>query len=165
MPTRRTFIKAGLLGGIALGAGGLWYSASRERAPAGRLPASVRAMFAAIAPVILAGSLDDGSGSVERVVDGVERAIAGLSAAAQSELDDLFGLLEFYPARILLTGIGDWQLATRVEVESFLSGWRLHSVALMQGAYAALHDLVLGAWYAQPESWEAIGYPGPPEVK
>ena len=30
---------------------------------------------------------------------------------------------------------------------------------------AAVHDLVLGAWYAQPESWEAIGYPGPPEVK
>jgi hypothetical protein len=165
MPSRRTFIKAGLLGGIALGAGGVWYAATRERAPAGRLPAVTRAMFAAITPVILAGSLDEGSGPVERLVDGVERAVAGLSAAAQAELGDLFGLLGFYPARKLLTGIGDWRLATRAEVEGFLSGWRLHRVALMQGAYAALHDLVLGAWYAQPDSWEAIGYPGPPEVK
>lgn len=165
MLSRRTFLKAGLLGGIALGAGGVWFAATRESAPAGRLPGSTRAMFAAITPVILAGSLDEGNALVERVVDDVERAVAGLSAAAQSELGELFGLLGFYPARLLLTGIGDWRLATRAEIEAFLNGWRLHRIALMQGAYAALHDLVLGAWYAQPESWETIGYPGPPEVK
>ena len=36
--------------------------------------------------------------------------------------------------------------------------------ALLQGAYAALHDLVLGAWYARPEAWPTIGYPGTPEI-
>jgi hypothetical protein len=24
-----------------------------------------------------------------------------------------------------------------------------------------MHDLVLGAWYANPSNWAAIGYPGP----
>lgn len=165
MTSRRTFIKAGLLGGLVLGAGGVWYAASREQAPAGRLTRSARSMFQAITPVMLAGMLGEGSGRIERVVDGVERAVAGLSAAAQSELADLFGLLGFYPARKLMTGIGDWRLATPADIEAFLSGWRFHHYALLQGAYAALHDLVLGAWYAQPESWEAIAYPGPPEVR
>jgi hypothetical protein len=24
-----------------------------------------------------------------------------------------------------------------------------------------MHDLIIGAWYADPSTWEAIGYPGP----
>ena len=165
MLSRRTFIKVGLFGGLALGAGGAWYAATREHAPSGGLTRSTRSMFQAVAPVMLDGMLGEGDGQIERVIDGVERAVAGLSAAAQSELAELFGLLDFYPARRLLTGIGDWRFATPAEVAGFLSGWRFHRFALLQGAYAALHDLVLGAWYAQPDSWESIGYPGPPEVR
>ena len=165
MPSRRTFIKAGLVGGLILGAGGAWYAATRETAPAGPLTRSTRSMFLAIVPVMLSGMLGDKDEPVEHVVDGVERAVAGLSSAAQAELAELFGLLGFYPARKLMTGIGEWHLATQADVESFLNRWRYHRFALFQGAYAALHDLVLGAWYAQPDSWESIGYPGPPEVK
>lgn len=165
MTSRRAFIKAGVLGGLLLGAGGAWFAVTREHAPAGRLTHSARSMFQAITPVMLAGMLGEESGQIERVVDGVERAVAGLGVAAQSELAELFGLLGFYPARKLLTGIDEWRLATPADVEAFLSGWRFHRYAMLQGAYAALHDLVLGAWYAQPESWESIGYPGPPEVR
>lgn len=165
MLSRRAFIKAGLLGGLVLAGGGAWYAATREHAPAGRLGRGTRAMFEAITPVMLSGMLGGGDEQVERVVDGIERAVAGLSAAAQSELAELFGLLDFYPARKLLTGIGDWRLAPPADIAAFLEGWRFHRFALLQGGYAALHDLVLGAWYAQPASWEAIGYPGPPEVK
>jgi hypothetical protein len=46
-------------------------------------------------------------------------------------------------------------------VAEFLQGWRTHRFGMLRGAYAALHDLVLGAWYAQPDAWAAIGYPGP----
>jgi hypothetical protein len=46
-------------------------------------------------------------------------------------------------------------LATTIEgVHSAILG-------LLRSAYHALHDLVLGAWYAQPASWLAAGYPGP----
>jgi hypothetical protein len=46
-------------------------------------------------------------------------------------------------------------------VADFLQSWRKHRLAMPQTAYLALHDLVLGSWYADPSSWAAIGYPGP----
>ena len=165
MTGRRAFLKAGIAGGLLLGAGGLWYSVTRERAPAGRLDRETRLLFAAIAPVILAGVLPPGRHGVDALVDEIETAFGGLSAGAQAELGDLFGLLALRPARWALAGIGDWQRASQTEIAEFLESWRHHRLALMRGAYAALHDLVLGTWYARPESWEAIGYPGPPELK
>ena len=62
----------------------------------------------------------------------------------------------------MLTGIaGGWANATPANVHAFLHDWRDSSFALLRSAYGALHDLVLGAWYADPASWDAIGYPGP----
>lgn len=165
MISRRTFLKAGLAGSALLGAGGAWYAATREPAAPGRLDRATRAMFAAITPVILAGVALPQPSAVEDVVAGVETAFGGLSAAAQQELGDLFGLLSFAPTRRVLTGVADWHQAAPADVDAFLGSWRHHRFALLRGAYAALHDLVLGAWYARPESWEAIGYPGPPEVR
>ena len=165
MIARRTFLKAGLAGGVLLGAGGLWYAATREGVAPGRLDGSTRAMFAAIAPVILAGMLPAQPAARDAVVAGVETAYGGLSQAAQQELGQLFGLLAFAPSRYLLTGIASWQAATPDELARFLDDWRFHRFALLRGAYAALHDLVRGAWYARPESWPAIGYPGPPQVR
>jgi hypothetical protein len=31
----------------------------------------------------------------------------------------------------------------------------------LRAGYGALQNLVMGAWYAAPTSWDAIGYPGP----
>lgn len=165
MISRRTFLKAGLAGGVLLGAGGLWYAATRERVAAGRLDGATRAMFAALAPVMLADMLPARPDAREAVVAGVETAYGGLSPAAQQELGQLFGLLAFAPSRYALTGIASWRSATPDELARFLESWRVHRFALLRGAYAALHDLVLGAWYARPESWPAIGYPGPPQVR
>ena len=58
-----------------------------------------------------------------------------------------------------------WPEASREEVTAFLERWRFSRWALLQQGYQALHDLVLAAWYARPDSWPAIGYAGPPEVK
>lgn len=162
---RRTFLKVGLAGGVVLGAGGIWYAATREAVAPGRLDNATRSMFGAIAPVILAGVALPEPATTEDVVAGVEAAFGGLSAAAQKELGELFGLLSFTPTRFVLTGVSEWGRASHADIAGFLESWRRHRLALLRGAYAALHDLVLGAWYARTESWEAIGYPGPPEVK
>ena len=162
---RRTFLKVGLAGGVVLGAGGIWYAATREAVAQGRLDRATRAMFAAIAPVILAGVALPEPATTEDVGAGVETAFGGLSAAAQTELGELFGLLSFPPTRYVLTGVADWGRVSQADIARFLESWRRHRLSLLRGAYAALHDLVLGAWYARPDSWEAIGYPGPPEVK
>lgn len=173
MITRRQFIKAGIVGGAALAAAGLFHSRSLKEAPAGAVPQgltlSARAIIGALVPAILAGALPESGEArrqaVARTVDGVGVAIAGLSAAAQKELGELFALLGFAPARVLLAGLWPrWEEASAADIAAFLEGWRTSRLGLLRSAYAALHDLVLGAWYGTPEAWPAIGYPGPPEI-
>ena len=49
-------------------------------------------------------------------------------------------------------------------VTTFLAGLRDSSIGLKQQAYFALHDLLLGSFYAEPSNWVATGYPGPPKL-
>ena len=125
--------------------------------------------MAAIVPAVLAGALPPAGEArreaIARTVDGVGVAIAGLSAPAQKELAELFTLLGFAPARVLLARLWPaWEAATPADIAAFLEGWRESRFALLRSAYAGLHDLVLGAWYGTPDTWERIGYPGPPEM-
>lgn len=164
--SRRTFLKAGGLAALALAAGGALYRAAHNDKPQRfALDGEARAALHAIVPAILAGALPQGVGreaALTTTIEGVHQAILGLPPATQEEVQDLFGLLALAPARRLLTGIaGGWKGARLEEVSVFLQDWRLHRLGLLRSAYHALHDLVLGAWYAQPASWAAIGYPGP----
>lgn len=168
---RRQFIKAGVIGGAALAAVGAWYGyrhhgAGRVEPPA--LDATAREVVAAIAPVLLQGALPQGAGfgaALAEVVDGVGQAVAGLSATAQAEVGQLFALLAFAPTRILVAKVGPpWPEASVEQIVAFLEDWRYSRFQLLQTGYAALHDLVLGAWYGNPASWARIDYPGPPEV-
>lgn len=173
MLTRRQFIKAGIIGGAALTAAGLFYSRGLKEAPSTAvsrgLTLSERTIIAALVPAILAGVLPEAGEARQKAialtVDGVGVAIGGLSAAAQKELAELFTLLNIAPARVLLAGLWPrWEDASPAEIAAFLQGWRTSRLELLRSAYAALHDLVLGAWYGNPDAWEAIGYPGPPEI-
>lgn len=166
---RRQFIKVGIAGAIALAGAGAIYRArhGRPAAPAPfALRGEARAVIAALVPAILAGAQSaGGQRHAEAIVDGVETAIAGLGAGAQAELADLFALLTLAPARRLVAGVSrPWAEAAPAEVAAFLAAWRFSRFALLQQGYAALHDLVLGAWYGDEASWSGIGYPGPPEV-
>lgn len=161
MTTRRTFLKAGLVGGTLLAAGGLAALLVGRDAAADR-----REVLAGVIPAVLAGALPEDergrAAAVERCAKGVETAIAGLAPSAQQEAGQLFALLAMPPTRVLLAGLGTpWERATEAEVSAFLERWRGHSVMLFRSGYHALHDLVLGAWYADESTWEAIGYPGP----
>lgn len=92
----------------------------------------------------------------------VHHAILGLPLSAQKELQDLFGLLSLGPVRRLLAGVPEaWSTASAPDVAAFLQRWRTHRSGTLAGAYGALHDLILGSWYADPASWSSIGYPGP----
>jgi len=130
---------------------------------------SERTIIAALVPAILAGVLPEAGEArrkaIVQTVEGVGVAIGGLSAAAQKELAELFTLLSIAPARVLLAGLWPrWEDASPAEIAAFLQGWRMSRLELLRSAYAALHDLVLGAWYGNPDAWGDIGYPGPPEM-
>jgi hypothetical protein len=174
MPTRRTFLFAGLAGATALAAAA-WLRGTREMPPAAgaergsTLGVDATAVLSAVVPVFLDGALPADPSAARLAVRGtvasVGDAIAGLPPAAQHELAQLFSLLGFAPARIALARVSSpWPEADRDEVAAFLARWRESRFLLFRSAYAALHQLVFAAWYGNPASWAAIGYPGPPKV-
>ena len=161
MTTRREFLKTGLAGGLLLNVA----ACARPAENGGRAR-----VLRALIPVMLAGALssqtDDAARQVNRTLSGVETAIGGLSLAAQKEIGELFDLLAFPFTRMLAAGLwSPWEDATPTSLNAFLDSWRHSRFDLLNSGYAALHDLILGTWYAQPESWAAIGYPGPPLLK
>jgi hypothetical protein len=164
--SRRTFLKVGGLAALALVAGGGIYRATHPPVP-GRfvLDGEARDALDAMIPAILAGALPESGqrdAAIASTTERVHQAILGLPLATQKEVQDLFGLLALAPARRLLTGVsGGWSHASVEQVSSFLQDWRVHRLGLLRSAYQAMHDLVLGGWYADPSSWAAIGYPGP----
>lgn len=162
MTTRRQFLQTGLAGSLLLTVAGCGAPGDR---PSGR-----SRVISALVPVILDSALPKEaaarSKAIAATVDGVEKAIAGLALATQKEIGQLFDLLAFAPTRILVAGIWPaWDVALPDEIAAFLESWRHSRLDLLRTGYAGLHDLILGAWYAQPDSWAAIGYPGPPLLK
>jgi hypothetical protein len=169
MPGRRRFLKFGLVSGLLLAAVGVVRAQPGYRAAAGSdtlqvLGEADREVLAAIAPAILAGTGAAGP-AFAAAIGSVDRAIAGLPPHLQDEVRQLLALLASWPGRRWVAGVGvPWREASVAEVSAFLERWRFSRWALLQQGYHALHDLVLAAWYAWPDSWPAIGYPGPPEV-
>jgi hypothetical protein len=144
-------------------------AASNAPADSRKLSGEQRDLLAAVAPVLLAGALPTGEqqeAAVRAVVEGVERAVAGLPPGLRDELDQLFQLLTFAPTRWLLAGVSaPWPMASPVEIAGFLESWRSSWLTLLQSGYHALHELIMAAWYAQPGSWAALRYPGPPSLR
>ena len=157
---RRSLLKAGLAGGALLAVGGAALFIGRD-------PQRDRALIlGAVVPALLDGALPveapARAAAIERVVDGVGVAIGLLAPSAQTELERLFTLLALAPGRRLLAGVAtEWARAPIDEVAAFLEGWRNHRSALFRAGYAAIHDLVLGTWYADESAWSGIGYAGP----
>jgi TAT (twin-arginine translocation) pathway signal sequence len=169
---RRHFLKAGLIGGAALAAGSAWVVWRDVRdADAGSPPRDrIAEILGAIAPVILAGAWPadaaQRSTALASVTVGVKEVIAAFPPAVRSEVSDLFRLLDIRIARRLLAGVStSWRDADPAAVKAFLERWRWSRIALLQTGYFALHDLVLGAWYANESAWALLGYPGPPNVE
>ena len=165
---RRTFLKVGALAALTLAAGGGIWRYTHPAGPLQRfaLDGEAKAAIDAIVPAMLAGALPQDpaarSAAVAATTVRVHQAILGLPLTAQKEVQDLFGLLALAPARRALTGVsGRWANANPEQVGTFLQEWRFHSLAMLQTAYHALHDLIIGSWYADPSTWNAIGYPGP----
>jgi hypothetical protein len=167
---RRTFLKAGVAGGAGLLLARWLYTSTTasSQLPHPALAAPARTIMAAIIPVLLDGALPPGTeqaaARAETLV-AVEQAIAGLPPATREELAELFSLLAFAPTRCLVAGVwSPWSEVSTDAIAAFLARWRDSRFALLRSAYGALHQLVLGAWYAQGRAWPAIGYAGPPTL-
>jgi len=170
LPTRRQFIKVGIAGAAVL-ATVRWLD-KPQAAPAVNhrfLDAPGVVMIAAFVPVVLAGSLPEEvearARAIREVVEAFDRAVSGLAPAVQREVDQLLSILRFAPSRVAFTGL--WspvEESTAEEIAAFLTRWRNSRFEIQRAGYQALTQLIQAAWYDNPSSWAAIGYPGPPKV-
>jgi hypothetical protein len=173
--SRRTFLKTTVAGAAALA---LVRTLDRDvfaQAPAGSLDLRKIAnkdaeVIAALAPVILAGSLPDDPVSrkiaINEVVEAFDRTVAGLSPSVQAEIEELLSLLTMNLTRRYVVGLSTpWKDATEAEISAFLTRWRHHRFALLQQGYQALARVMIACWYGNPLSWARIGYGGPPYAK
>ncbi len=131
------------------------------------LDADAEAIFAAVAPVLLAGAWPEDPAThavaLQETLTGIDIAVAGLPPSARKELGELVALLSLPPVRLGLAGIhGSWHAASPRVVRQFLDRCRASPFVLLRAAYGALHALTFAAWYGNPRAWPAIGYPGPP---
>ena len=162
--SRRKFLKVGFFGAVTLAAAGGLYRALKSPAPLNRfaLAGEARMALAAIAGAMLQGAIATTADATDKAIAHTLEAIAGLPLATQKEIQDLFGLLTLGPTRRFLAGVpDDWSSAKREDVTAFLQSWRVHRFMMLQSAYHALHDLIIGGWDADEATWASIGYPGP----
>lgn len=158
---------AGVAGSFAL-ASAMWVRGVRSPSPAPSTPEEdviVRALMMPMLGGALPARGPERDTAVAATLRNVHGAIASLPPAAQQELAELFALLATAPGRIAFAGLtSTWAEADQDALGRVLQRWRTSRLMLRRSAYAALHQLVFAAWYARPESWTAIGYPGPPEL-
>jgi len=171
-PSRRSLLKLGLVGGAVLatlgGIATLGGDASEAPAPGYlALRAQDLPFLHALIPVILDQVL-----SAERlptvlpqVLHDIDLGLASVSPALLAQIRELFDVTAGRLTRGPLTGVWQpWQETPPEQVAAFLVRWRDSSLALLRQGYAALLQMVLMAWYGNPDAWAHCGYPGPPTI-
>lgn len=166
---RRSLLKLGVASAVVLALGGGALATLRPGWAQGRLTYSGREIFAAVGRAILQGTLPAAAPEADRalagLLDRVDTLVSALPAHAQSELSQLLALLGAAPGRYGLAGLqGEWSAASIRDVQQALQSMRTSSLSLRQQAYHALHDIVTGAYFADPTTWPLLGYPGPTPV-
>ncbi|TAG02191.1 MAG: hypothetical protein EAZ43_09855 [Betaproteobacteria bacterium] len=167
--SRRRVIFVGVAGAVALATAAVVTRMKSTPAPKGPvLMASHDTMLRSIATALLGSALPGDAparaAELARVLAAIAALVDNLPPLTRSEVGDLLGLLSFKPARAALGYGGDWVAADTPQIVTFLYGLRDSSIELKQQIYFALHDLVMGTFYAEPSTWPATGYPGPPKL-
>jgi hypothetical protein len=166
---RRTFIRRGLFGGLLLAVGGsvglvAWPSDQRLRArrPLRALDARQFAVLATVAARTVTAPGADPVTIAERV----DAQMAVAPPEARADFGKLLLLFENALAGFVFDGRP--KPFTRLQPaaqDDVLADWRDSRLAVRRSGYAILRKLTQAAWYAAPEAWPAIGYPGPPQIQ
>ena len=172
--TRRRFLFLGVTAGVAaLGVAAVWPdSAVLDDDPSVYhvLTTRDRAILAALAPAMLAGAWptvpEAATAETQALLRGMDAALRGLPPRTRDELRQLLDLLGRQGGRVVLAGsLVGWAVVDPARATAILTGWRDHTLALLQQAYGGLHDLMVGVWYGDPRHWADCGYPGPPILR
>ncbi len=171
-PTRRTLIRAGLIGGalLAVGGIGLELQTTAPETPPGTLRAFSPRAFSIL--VAVADTVCPGDGralppasEIDVPLD-IDAYAAKLAPVDVTQLEQALRLLESPLAGLFLGG--RVQPFTRLEPErreAVLRSWRDSRFGVLRSAYVALRNLVVTTYHVHPRVHAAIGYPGPPDFR
>jgi hypothetical protein len=123
----------------------------------------------AVGTAVLAGLLPSTEPARKQAVDAwlqrFEATVAGMPTGVQKELDQLLLILQSAPGRLALAGLQEpWHSASPQQVQAAMQNLRMSGLAVRQQIFHALRDLSNAAFFASPQTWSALGYPGPPKV-
>lgn len=164
---RRRLLKLGVVSATAIGvAGSVALLLRKPETQAKPLTASAFEVLSTVSAVLLEGSVPTDApartAAMANYFDRLADTVSGLPPGSQRELAQVLSLLALAPGRRILSSLGtDWLLASREEVRGALDTMRRSRVMLRRQIYHALRDLARAAWYADPTTWVALGYPGP----
>lgn len=166
---RRTLLTLGVVGAAALALAGGTLALIQPARRDAVFTDPAQAMLRAVARAVLAGLLPSDtaaeSAALSAHLSRLQTTIAGMPAAMQSEVDELLTIVSSAPGRRALVGLAvAWDSASAPAVTAALQDMRTSSLALRQQAFHALRDLTNAAYFADPSTWPAIGYPGPRDL-
>jgi hypothetical protein len=172
---RRSILKKGLLGGLILAVGGAIPIAMRRgaepRAPRGPLRVFTpieHEIFASAAARLVPG---DGAGADWPTADALDCAgkvdglLARLHPSAGVEFRRLLRLFENAMTGLLVLGHPTtFTRSSPADQDRRLEAWRHARTPLLRSGYQAMKRLAHATYYASPETFARVGYPGPPVV-
>jgi hypothetical protein len=95
----------------------------------------------------------------------VDAQLALGSPEARADFAKLLGLLESALAGLLLDGRPrPFTHLSPAAQDDVLASWQTSHLAVRRSGYGVLRKLTQAAYYAAPEAWADVGYPGPPQI-
>lgn len=167
--SRRLILRYGLGGALLLAAGGLGLALqpTRLREP-GRplrvLDPKSYSILAAIADRIAPANGPFPSATALEVPEKIDDLLAGADPATVSEVKQVLRLMENGVTGLVFGGRPKTFTALDAEEQDqVLKGWMTSRLAFRRMAYKAVQGLCAAAYYASPEIYPLVGYPGPPD--
>jgi hypothetical protein len=170
MSTRRNVLKFGLAGAalLALGGIGLGLRGTVRHAPATALLALDEVEFAvlwAIAERVCPANGAFPAASSLQVAEKIDALMATLDPATVGETKLVLRLVENALPGLLLDGRFTTFTGSSPDVQDrVLEAMRTSRLPVRRTMFKALAGLVGATYYAQPEVWGAVAYPGPPDA-
>ena len=158
--TRRALLRTGVGGALVLAFGTLLPSGCARYSPAPRsLKFLTRKEFAVVtqAAVRILGLPDDAQADIGGFIDGL---LVELPPTSQSQARLMLRVVE-HGTHLFDLKAKRFTRLSPLEQDTYLRGWMESSLGARRVIFRALKTLAALGYYAQPDSWTAIGYDGP----
>ena len=168
--TRRSLLKKGLVGGglLAISGVGLSLQPGKEIAiPTQGLkiltPQTYATLTAIIPHVLPVSKAFPGTDEIQ-VAQRVDDLLALLHPADGAELAQALQVIENPVLGLVLDGrFRPFSMAPDATQEQTLRNWKTSRLAVRRTGYVALTGLIKSCYFSHPQTYAAVGYPGPPD--